>query len=129
MIANNFARDLLVDPATRGVDDVRHSIVAVASSTSQERAQQFITSVGADASTAKAYGNYEDFVKDDNIDIVYVATPHNLHYDNVLTCMEAGRNVCCEVRQQQGRRQEGGREGNDKILLGRQLHSLTRCFH
>jgi hypothetical protein len=32
------------------------------------------------------------------VHIVYVATPHSLHYENVLQCLEAGKHVCCEVR-------------------------------
>lgn len=86
----------MIDPSTRDVSDVRHTITAVASSTSQERAQEFIKEVGADKST-KAYGNYSDFVKDDSFDIVYVATPHSHHYENVIECLEAGKHVCCEV--------------------------------
>lgn len=101
-IASTFAKDLLVDPSTRDVSDVRHSITAVASSTSKQRAEEFIKDVGADkqsdVETVTPYGNYSDFVKDPNVDIVYVATPHSHHYDNVLECLEAGKNVCCEVR-------------------------------
>jgi hypothetical protein len=100
-IAATFSKDLLIDPTSRSVSDIRHSITAVASSTSKERAEEFIKDVKADkqsdGTVAKAYGNYSDFVKDDNIDIVYVATPHSHHYENVLECLEAGRHVCCEV--------------------------------
>jgi predicted dehydrogenase len=35
-------------------------------------------------------------VKDPNIDIVYVATPHSHHYQNARLCLEAGKNVLCE---------------------------------
>jgi dihydrodiol dehydrogenase / D-xylose 1-dehydrogenase (NADP) len=101
-IANKFSKDLLIDPNTRDVSDVRHSITAVASSTSKERAEEFIKDVGADKQSdvknVAAYGNYDDFVKDENVDIVYVATPHSHHYENVLTCLDAGKHVCCEVR-------------------------------
>lgn len=101
-IANTFSKDLLIDPSTREVSDVRHSITAVASSTSKRKAEEFIKDVGADkqsdVKTVNAYGNYTEFAKDPNVDIVYVATPHSHHYENVLTCLEAGKNVCCEVR-------------------------------
>ena len=36
-------------------------------------------------------------VKDVDVDIVYIATPHPYHYENTLLCLEAGKNVCCEV--------------------------------
>ncbi|MXP77917.1 Gfo/Idh/MocA family oxidoreductase [Lachnospiraceae bacterium WCA-9-b2] len=44
----------------------------------------------------KAYGNYEDMVKDSSVDLVYVATPHSHHYEHVKLCLENGRNVLCE---------------------------------
>lgn len=44
----------------------------------------------------KAYGSYEDLVKDPAIDVVYIATPHNLHYSNTLLALEYGKNVLCE---------------------------------
>jgi dihydrodiol dehydrogenase / D-xylose 1-dehydrogenase (NADP) len=45
---------------------------------------------------AKAYGSYEELVKDQNIDIIYIATPHSHHYQNAMLCLEAGKNVLCE---------------------------------
>lgn len=42
------------------------------------------------------YDNYEALLEDENIEIVYVATTHNFHYENVLQCLEAGKHVLCE---------------------------------
>lgn len=94
-IAETFTRDLLVDPTTRNVHEVAHAVVAVASSSSISRAQEFLTKVEAAPST-KAYGTYEELVKDGDVDIIYVATPHSHHYQNVMLCLEAGKNVLCE---------------------------------
>jgi dihydrodiol dehydrogenase / D-xylose 1-dehydrogenase (NADP) len=88
-------KDLLVDPTTRGVKHIKHSVVAAASSSSQSRAESFLKDVGA-PSDAKAYGSYEELVKDSNIDIIYIATPHSHHYQNAMLCLEAGKNVLCE---------------------------------
>ncbi len=44
----------------------------------------------------KAYGSYEELVKDKNIDLVYIATPHSEHYKNALLCIENGQNVLVE---------------------------------
>jgi predicted dehydrogenase len=44
----------------------------------------------------KAYTNYEEFLKDDNIDLVYIATPPSLHYAQTKRALLAGRNVICE---------------------------------
>ncbi|KIW04251.1 uncharacterized protein PV09_04556 [Verruconis gallopava] len=94
-IAVTFTKDLLVDPTTRGVEDVKHTVVAAASSSSKLRADAFLKEVGA-PSDAKGYGSYEELVKDPNIDIVYVATPHSHHYQNCMLALEAGKNVLCE---------------------------------
>ena len=48
------------------------------------------------ADDAKAYGSYEELVRDERVQIVYVATPHSHHYQNVRLCLEAGKHVLCE---------------------------------
>jgi predicted dehydrogenase len=70
-------------------------VVAAASSSSVSRAQDFLKKVRAPTS-AKAYGSYAELVKDPNVDIVYVATPHSHHFQNTMLCLEAGKHVLCE---------------------------------
>ncbi|KAH6889364.1 hypothetical protein B0T10DRAFT_441107, partial [Thelonectria olida] len=94
-ISITFAKDILMDPAIRGVTDIKHTIVAAASSSSATRAADFLSEVGA-PQDAKPYGSYDELVKDSNIDIIYVATPHSHHFQNVMLCLEAGKNVLCE---------------------------------
>jgi predicted dehydrogenase len=90
-----FVADLLADPASRGVSDVKHEVVAAASSNGKERATKFLTDYKCPAS-AKAYGSYKELVADPDVDIVYVATPHSHHYQNVRLCLDAGKHVLCE---------------------------------
>ena len=94
-IAETFSRDLTADPATRDRTDISHKIVAAASSSSADRAKEFLKKVGAPAD-AKGYGSYKELVADKDVDIVYVATPHSHHYQNAMLCLEAGKNVLCE---------------------------------
>lgn len=94
-IATTFTTDLLCDPTTRGVENIKHTVAAAASSSSASRAQDFLKEVGA-PSEAKAYGSYEELVKDSNVEIVYVATPHSHHYQNVMLALEHGKHVLCE---------------------------------
>lgn len=97
-IADLFARDLLKDPATRNVNDVAHTVQAVASSSSLEKAKHFADQIteGKPHSIA-SYGSYKELVEDPNVDIIYVATPHSHHYECSLLALRAGKNVCCEV--------------------------------
>ncbi|GAO14212.1 hypothetical protein UVI_02001550 [Ustilaginoidea virens] len=90
-----FCKDLLTDPASRDVHDVGHQIVAVASSTSADRAAAFLRGIDGPAS-AKAYGSYAELVADADVDIVYVATPHSHHFQNAMLALRAGKNVLCE---------------------------------
>jgi predicted dehydrogenase len=82
-IANKFATDLLT------MKDAE--LYAVASRTKQ-KAEDFAEKYQA----TKAYSRYEALVDDKNIDAVYIATPHSLHKENVLLCLEQGIAVLCE---------------------------------
>jgi len=82
-IANDFALALKATPNAE-----RH---AVASRT-KESAEAFATKHGF----AKAYASYEELVADADVDVVYVATPHAFHCENVLLCLEAGKHVVSE---------------------------------
>jgi predicted dehydrogenase len=75
--------------AVAGIENAR--IYAVASR-SIEKANQFAKQYGAQ----KAFGSYEEMINDAELDVVYIATPHSLHYDNTLMCLNKGIPVLCE---------------------------------
>ena len=45
---------------------------------------------------ARTYSNYESMCVDDEIDAVYIATPHAFHYQQAKLCLEAGKHVLVE---------------------------------
>jgi UDP-N-acetyl-2-amino-2-deoxyglucuronate dehydrogenase len=45
---------------------------------------------------AKAYGTYEDLLKNDDVDIVTIATPSGLHMEPTVAAAKAGKHVICE---------------------------------
>ncbi|KWU44608.1 NAD(P)-binding protein [Rhodotorula sp. JG-1b] len=100
-IANKFTLDLLVDPCTRQVSDVRHEVVAIGSR-SKESAQRFLDATWKEAGVStgkenvKLYASYGELFRDESIDCVYVGTPHSHHYANVHAALSAGKNVLCE---------------------------------
>lgn len=59
---------------------------AIASRT-QEKADAFAKRWGFE----KAYGSYEALVKDEKVDLVYIATPHSHHYANTRLALENGK--------------------------------------
>jgi predicted dehydrogenase len=44
----------------------------------------------------RAYGSWAELAADDDLDVVYVATPHSAHRAATGLCLEAGRAVLCE---------------------------------
>lgn len=44
----------------------------------------------------KAYDSYEKLVSDPDVELVYIATPHSLHYAHMILCMTHGKGVLCE---------------------------------
>lgn len=67
------------------------NLYAVASR-SLERAESF----AKEYNISKAYGNYEEMLKDENIDLVYIATPHSHHCEQIKLCADYGKAVLCE---------------------------------
>ncbi len=44
----------------------------------------------------KAYGSYEELLNDQQVELVYVASPHSHHYEYMMQCLEHGKPVICE---------------------------------
>lgn len=66
-------------------------LVAVGSR-SQENADAFADQFGVPT----RHASYEALAQDDNVDAIYVATPHPYHKENSILCLEAGKAVLCE---------------------------------
>ena len=72
-----------------GDDTVRLYAVAARD---KERAQAFAGRHGAE----RAYGSYEEMLRDPAVDLVYIATPHSHHYGHIKLCVGYGKHVLCE---------------------------------
>lgn len=57
-----------------------------------DRAEAFGTRYGFE----KAYGSYEELVNDEQVELVYIATPHSHHYEHMKLCITHGKPVLCE---------------------------------
>jgi predicted dehydrogenase len=83
-IARKFADDLV---------HAQNGHLAAVSSRDLTRAQEFASHYDP---SVKAYGSYEEMLSSGEIDVVYIASPHGLHYEHTLLCLEAGIPVLCE---------------------------------
>lgn len=61
-------------------------------SRSLEKAEEFADEYGF----AKAYGSYAELVKDPDVELIYIATPHSHHFENAKLCIEHNKPVLCE---------------------------------
>lgn len=66
--------------------------ICAVGSRNYERAREFAKEYGF----KKYYGSYEEAVDDPEADLIYIATPHTVHYENVKMALEHGKNVLCE---------------------------------
>jgi predicted dehydrogenase len=82
-IANLFAEGLKELPNAR-----RYAVA----SRSPERAETLKKTHGFE----KAYTAYEAMLSDPDVDIVYIATTNNLHFEHTMLSLEAGKAVLCE---------------------------------
>ncbi len=82
-IARQFANALNEMP-----DASLHAIASREHSDARDFCKEF--------SASKYYGNYQALVADEEIDVIYVATPHPVHAENVKLCLNAGKPVLCE---------------------------------
>lgn len=67
-------------------------IVAAVGARSHASARDFAGRFGIPA----AHGSYDDLVADPGIDVIYVATPHNLHHAHAMLALNAGKHVLVE---------------------------------
>jgi len=81
-IAHKFAQDFA---ATE-----RGELVAIASR-DQDRAKAFASQYNI----SNVY-NYDELYQSNEVDAVYIATPHNFHLEQSLQCLNAGKAVLCE---------------------------------
>ena len=81
-IAGDFAK---------AISEVNGSIYAVGAR-SLEKAEKF----SSDYTVEKVYGNYNEMLKDDKIDVVYISTPHSNHYEYIMESLKNNKHVLCE---------------------------------
>jgi predicted dehydrogenase len=82
-IAHKFATALQV---------VANSEIHAVGSRNMDTAKKF----AAEFNIPKAYSSYEELVSDPDIDVIYIGTPHNLHFENTLRAFVSTKHVLCE---------------------------------
>lgn len=84
-IAKEFANDLSL---ARNEQHQVHSVLA--------KEQDEATAFACDHNAAKACTDLDEFLHDVELDAIYIATPHSLHHEQAISCLNAGIPVLCE---------------------------------
>ena len=71
---------------------VEGSELYAVASRDKERAKAYADKFKA----TKWYDSYDDLIRDENIDIIYIATPNVFHHGLAMACMQQGTAVLCE---------------------------------
>jgi len=82
-IARKFASDLKL---------VHEAELTAVGSRNLKRAQEFAD----EFDVPHVFGSYEELFQSPEVDVLYVATPHNFHKDLAIRAMENGKHVLCE---------------------------------
>ncbi len=82
-IAHKFAEDFKHVPQAQ--------IVAVASR-SAERAKAFAQTFNI----PNVYDSYQALASSPEVDVIYIATPHSLHFQHMMLCLQNDKHVLCE---------------------------------
>ncbi len=107
-IARKFSSDLKLLP---------NANLYAAASSDINRANTFVNELGFE----KAYGSYDEMVKDPEVDVVYIATPHSHHRSHAILCLEGGKAVLCEkafaITLEEAKEMVGAARRNDTFLM------------
>lgn len=82
-----FERD-----TARGMELAGNCEMTAIAGRSMEKAQAFQEKYGFQ----RAYGSYEELLKDEEIEAVYIALPNTLHYEWTIRALKSGKHVLCE---------------------------------
>lgn len=86
------AGDIVQKRVGAALAEAQNSVITAASRRQVERLGEFSARFGIE----RTYERWEDLIRDDAIDAVYVATPVHLHAPMTVAAAEAGKHVLCE---------------------------------
>lgn len=103
-ISSVFLPDILL-PRPES-DRIEHKLVAVSTTGTRERATSWLAENKIPSpNSVEIYHSWESMLETGDFDVVYISTPHPLHYQHVKAALEHKRNVLVEKPATMNRRQ------------------------
>ncbi len=119
-IAHQFAQDLRL---------VEGAVCYAAASRSMNKAAAFADTYGFE----QTYGSYAELFADDQVDIVYIATPHDSHATLTIAALEQGKHVMCEkpvaLNRKQAERMVEAARANSRFFMEAFLSRFNPSVH
>ncbi|CAI5756335.1 unnamed protein product [Candida verbasci] len=93
-ISSQFVNDLILN--NKRETEYKHVIRSIGCS-SIEKGEKFINfDSDSNYGVTPIVETYDNFYKNDNIDVVYIGTPHTFHKEQVINCLNNNKHVLCE---------------------------------
>ena len=82
---------VVANQMAQAMQDVGRKLYAVGNRT-HSKAVDFANKYGIE----KVYEDLNDMFYDDNVDVIYITSPHNTHIDFIMKALEHGKHILCE---------------------------------
>ena len=82
---------VVANQMAQAMQDVGRKLYAVGNRT-HSKAVDFANKYGIE----KVYEDLNDMFYDDNVDVIYITSPHNTHIDFIMKALENGKHILCE---------------------------------
>ena len=89
VVSTGRAADVLVGPAINAAEGSKITSVY---SRDKARADEY----AAKHDVASSYTSYDEMLADPAVEVVYIASPNSLHYEQVVAAAKAGKHVYCD---------------------------------
>ncbi|MBT8079189.1 MAG: Gfo/Idh/MocA family oxidoreductase [Gammaproteobacteria bacterium] len=75
-----------------GLRETQQATLVATGSRAADTAKQFADEFGIH----RAHASYDALAEDPDVDLIYISSPHSLHSEHCLLCLDAGKAVLCE---------------------------------
>lgn len=82
---------VVANQMAQAMQGVGYKLYAVGNRT-HSKAVDFANKYGIE----KVYDDLNDMFYDDNVDVIYITSPHNTHIDFIMKALENGKHILCE---------------------------------
>ncbi len=80
---------VVANQMAQAMQDVGRKLLRRRQQNAQQKAVDFANKYGIE----KVYDDMNDMFYDDNVDVIYITSPHNTHIDFIMKALENGKHI------------------------------------